>query len=113
MRESIFHGSHPAIGASLYLKARLLHELGTFKECGLLMGKSLQVRKVSLGQKHPSVAQSLWGLAELYRELGYPLHARDYHDNALVIRKEKFSEVDVQTHATWHRDIVVSLKVRD
>jgi len=86
MRESAFQESHPAVGASLYLKAQLLQRLGHFKESGAMLAKSLLIRRACLAPKHPSVAESVWGQGELTRALGYPMQAQDSYDEALRLR---------------------------
>jgi tetratricopeptide (TPR) repeat protein len=92
--------------------------VGHYKEAGSLLSKCLQIRRVVLGQKHPSVAQSLWALGELTRSSGYPMRAEEYYDQALLIREEVFGHIFDKTNALlledpnrhiYHRSIVDSL----
>ena len=66
IRETAFKGqeNHPAIGSSLYLKARLLHVMGAYQESEKLFRQSLQVRWIfgCLQTMFPSLLTSLLNL---------------------------------------------------
>ena len=115
IRESIFQTTHPAVGASYYWKARLLQRLGHFQESGRFMYLSLQSRMASgLGHKHPSVAESLYGLGDIIRAVGLPLHATDRYDEALALYQNPllFPSINMGSNTVWHRktcDVMLGL----
>jgi len=108
MRESAFQESHPAVGASLYLKAQLLQRLGHFTESGHFLHRALQSRlkwAAGLDIKHPSVAESVYGLADLVREVGSPMQAVEKFDDALAMQQSIFLPATVGTTLVWHRKV--------
>jgi tetratricopeptide (TPR) repeat protein len=110
MREAIFPKQHPAIAASLYLKGRLLCAMAQYKEAGPLLTESLTLRRTSLGQRHPSVAQCECAIADLTLALGYIEGAEEHYDEALLLRQQFFPEFEAEANrVVWHMDVVESL----
>ena len=69
------------------------------------MQKSLTIRLASLPEKHPSIAESLFGLADIARVVGFPQQAQDRYDEAVAMMHDKFRDVVVDTSAVWHKRV--------
>jgi CHAT domain-containing protein len=62
-----------------------LHKQGKYEEAVPLAKRALAIREKNLGKNHPSVADSLYNLAELYRNQGKYADAEPLSKRALLI----------------------------
>jgi tetratricopeptide (TPR) repeat protein len=72
----------------LVQEASDLYRAGKYDRAVVVSQKALQVAEESVGPDHPSVAQSLHNLAELYRTQGDYAKAEPLHKRALAIREK-------------------------
>jgi serine/threonine protein kinase/Tfp pilus assembly protein PilF len=82
------------LGDQPIVKARLLRtmgnvyrNLGLYNEARPLLEGALALRRETLGENHPDVARSAFGLATLLRRIGEFDEARELYEQALAIRE--------------------------
>jgi tetratricopeptide (TPR) repeat protein len=71
--------------ATLNARGNELYQAGKYAEAEPLYKRALEIREKALGPDHPDVAQSLNGLAELYRAQGRYAEAEPLFKRALAI----------------------------
>ncbi|GBG32535.1 Solute carrier family 22 member 15 [Hondaea fermentalgiana] len=76
----------------LVCTAELLKSQGEYIEALHMLEEALSIRKECLGDRHPSVAQTLNNIAGVYRNQGRYEEALAYYEEALSIRKESLGD---------------------
>ena len=61
---------HPLVASAEYLKAKVLHARGEHAAAAPLLNQALMSRKAFFGEAHPSVVQTLSGVAAVHGALG-------------------------------------------
>lgn len=91
MRRQLYgRADHPAVGASLFVRAEAFLQLGRYSEALADATRSLEINITKLGAKHPSSARCVLLLAIIQNASGDPMRARKNLAYALQVFREKY-----------------------
>jgi tetratricopeptide (TPR) repeat protein len=95
--------AQPAVEANLRSTlGNVYADLGDYPDAAQMHRQALLLRKNSLGDAHPDVAQSLNDLAQvLYLQGNYP-DAESLHRQALALRKQLFGNQSLEVATSLH-----------